>query len=60
MTFSDGATLASLALNLILLLFQSQVKAALAELKANIYKDFIRKDDIHLFVHGGSRRASRE
>lgn len=49
MSFTDGVTVASLALNLLLLLFQSQIKTAVAKLESNIYRDFVLKSDVHLF-----------
>lgn len=60
MSFTDGVTVASLALNLLLLLFQSQTKTAVAELRSNIYRDFVLKSDLPYFTPstGARHRAS--
>lgn len=57
MTLTEGITLVSLGINLLLLLFQSQTKAAVAELKAGIYRDFVLKADLQNF-QAGRRHAS--
>lgn len=45
MSTTEAIAAISLVFNLLVLLFQTRVRADVTELKAQIYKDFVTKDD---------------